>query len=147
MTEITASTHPSAGRRPVAVSLVLAVVSASVVAALLCLLVAAGAHAAGASSAMLALTPAIFVPFIVVGVLAGAIGWSIIRARSRRPAAVLRRLVPVVLLVSLVPDVLVGVSRAMPGTSWTGVIGLMTMHVVVAACAVLAYRIFLPVTR
>jgi hypothetical protein len=144
MTEIAAPTR-MASSRPFIASFGLAVVSAAVVASVLCLGVAAVAHAAGASPQMLALTPTVFVPFIVIGVLGGAIGWSIIRAKARDPRRVLNVLVPVVLLVSFVPDILVGVSRALPGTTWTAVIGLMVMHVVVAACAVAAFRKFLPV--
>ena len=139
----TGSTH----HRPVLASAVLAVVSAAVVASLLCLAVAAAAHALGASREMLALTPKVFIPFVVVGVICGAIGWSIVRARTRHPDRVLTRLVPIVLLLSFVPDVLVGVTKALPGTTWTAVLGLMVMHLVVAACAVVAYRTFLPVGR
>lgn len=63
----------------------------------------------------------------------------------RHPRRTLNVLVPIVLLVSFVPDILVGVTRALPGTSWTAVAALMVMHLVVAACAVAAYRRFLPV--
>lgn len=62
----------------------------------------------------------------------------------RHPRRTLNVLVPIVLLVSFVPDILVGVTRALPGTSWTAVAALMVMHLVVAACAVAAYRRFLP---
>lgn len=62
-------------------------VSASVVASLLCLAVAAIAHAvAGASPEMLGLTPMVFIPFMVIGVIGGAIGWTVIRAKARNPA-------------------------------------------------------------
>lgn len=149
---MTSTTTPSPSRatrrppaRPVAVSIALAIVSASVVASVLCLGVAAIAHAAGASREMVALTPAVFVPLIVIGVIAGAIGWTIIRAKARDPRRVLGVLVPAVLLVSFVPDVLVGVTRTLPGTTWTAMVGLMVMHLVVGGCAVLAYRTFLPV--
>lgn len=53
-------------------------------------------------------------------------------------------LVPVVVLLSLVPDVLVGASGQMPGTSWGAVVGLMVMHLVVTIVAVPAYQRVLP---
>ena len=133
--------------RPLVVSALLAVVSGSIVATLLCLGVAAIAHAAGASTQFLALTPAVFTPFVVIGAIGGAVGWAIIARRSAQPRRLLRVLVPVVLLVSLIPDVLVGISKPLPGTSWGAVIALMVMHVVVAACVVTAYRYFMPVRR
>ncbi|MFJ9100924.1 hypothetical protein ACIRJM_20945 [Streptomyces sp. NPDC102405] len=70
--------------------------------------------------------------------------WAIIRARSARPARLLRTLVPAVLIVSLIPDVMVGVADSRPGTSWGAVIDLMVMHVAVTAVAVPAYLRFLP---
>ncbi|MFE7760376.1 hypothetical protein [Streptomyces sp. NPDC057438] len=45
---------------------------------------------------------------------------------------------------SLVPDVMVGVTDSRPGTSWGAAVALMVMHVVVAAVAVPAFRRLLP---
>ena len=136
---------PAARPRPTFVSAVLAVVSSVVVASLLCLAVAAVAHRAGASTEFLALTAPVFVTFIVIGAVVGAIGWTIVRRRARDPRRLLRVLVPAVFLLSLVPDVLVGVTGALPGTSWTAVVALMVMHLVVTVCVVAAYSLFLPV--
>ena len=138
---------PGARTRPTVVNVVLAVVSSVVAASLLCLVVAAVAHAAGASDEFLALTPQVFVSFIVVGAVVGAVGWVIIRRYARNPQRLLNVLVPTVFLLSLVPDVLVGVNGALPHTSWTAVVALMVMHLVVTVCVVAAYRIFLPVRR
>jgi len=44
----------------------------------------------------------------------------------------MRFLAPAVVLVSLIPDVLVGVTRSEAGTTWAGVFGLMAMHLAVA---------------
>lgn len=119
-------------------------VGTAVVATALNAVVAAAAHAAGASDDFQPLQPSAYAPLTVFGILIGAAGWAIIRARSARPAGLLRTLVPVVVLLSLVPDILVGVSDSKPGTSWGAVIALMVMHVVVAAVAVPAFRRFLP---
>lgn len=83
-------------------------------------------------------------PLTVFGVLAAAAAWAIIRARSARPDRLLRTLAPVILIVSLVPDIMVGVSDSRPGTSWGAVIALMVMHVAVAAVAIPAYQRLLP---
>jgi hypothetical protein len=42
-------------------------------------------------------------------------------------------------VVSFAPDVALGVLQFIPGTTWTAVIGLMVMHLVVIAVAVPAY--------
>ncbi len=56
----------------------------------------------------------------------------------------LRALVPTVLVLSLVPDVALLVTGAMPGTTVAGVVSLMVMHVVTTAIAVTAYRRTMP---
>ena len=106
--------------------------------------IAAIAHAAGASDDFEALQLPAYAAFTVFGVVVSAAAWAIIRARSARPARLLRTLVPVVLIVSLIPDIMVGVSDSRPGTSWGAVIALMVMHVAVTAVAVPAYLRFLP---
>ncbi|MCX4760147.1 DUF6069 family protein [Streptomyces sp. NBC_01275] len=107
-------------------------------------IVAATAHAAGASDDFQPLQLSAYAPLTVFGVLAAAAAWAIIRARSAHPARLLRTLVPAILIVSLIPDIMVGISDSRPGTSWGAVIALMVMHVVVAAIAVPAYRRLLP---
>ncbi|MFF0085927.1 DUF6069 family protein [Streptomyces canus] len=106
--------------------------------------VAVIAHAAGASDDFQPLQLSAYAPLTVFGVLIAAAAWAIIRARSARPDRLLRTLVPVILIVSLIPDIMVGASDSRPGTSWGAVIALMVMHVVVAAVAVPAFRRFLP---
>ncbi|MCP2241595.1 DUF6069 family protein [Lentzea aerocolonigenes] len=138
MTDTTATTRSSG------VLTAVGVVAAAAVATALNAAVAAIAHAAGASPEFQALQLPTYATFTVLGVLAGAAGWAIIRARARNPRRVLRVLVPAVLLVSLVPDVLVGASAALPGASWGGAVALMVMHVVVTVVAVGAYLRLLP---
>jgi hypothetical protein len=104
----------------------------------------ATAHAAGASDDFEALKLPAYAVLTVFGVVLSAAAWAIIRARSARPARLLRTLVPIALIVSLIPDMLVGVSDSRPGTSWGAVIALMVMHVAVTAVAVPAYLRFVP---
>jgi hypothetical protein len=52
--------------------------------------------------------------------------------------------VPVVLLVSLIPDLAVGATGKLAGSSWGAVAALMSMHIVVAAVAVATYLRVLP---
>jgi hypothetical protein len=98
----------------------------------------------GVSAEFLPLTPGPIALWTVIGVLVGAAGWRLIVNRSARSGAVLRALVPTVLVLSLVPDVALLVTGAMPGTTVAGVVSLMVMHVVTAAIAVTAYRRTMP---
>lgn len=82
-----------------------------------------------------------YVQLAVAGVLVGALGWALVRRFAPNPAAVLRVLVPLVVVLSFVPDVVLYVE----GSSAVTVIGFMVMHVVVAVPAVIAFRRVLPV--
>ena len=119
-------------------------------------LTAAGVVVAGAATTIVALTvtalgvaddfaplrPALYLPFVAIGVIATVIGWRTIRSRTANPAAVLRVLVPAVLVASFVPDAILIVTRFIPGTTLIGGLSLSVMHVIVAAVAVpLAQRI------
>ena len=107
--------------------------------------VAQVALAAGASEKFQPLTAGAYGFFTLIGVIAGLVGWLLIR-RTANAAATLRWLVPTVLVVSLVPDVLLGFSdRA--GVSWGAVVALMVMHVVVTVAAVTTFSRLLPVSR
>jgi len=77
--------------------------------------------------------------FTIVGVVAGWVGWRFISARARDPRRVLRILVPLVVAVSLIPDLLLLAFPVIPGTTPAAVMALMLMHLVVAACAVSGY--------
>jgi len=117
---------------------------AAIVAVGLNAVVAVAAHAAGASHDFSPLQPSSYVGLTVVGVLAGAAGWAVVRNRSSNPRALMRRLAPAVLVASLVPDVMVGVSGQMAGSSGGAVAALMVMHLVVAAVAIPMYLRVLP---
>ncbi|MFE0678489.1 hypothetical protein [Streptomyces sp. NPDC058867] len=108
--------------------------------------IAAAAHSAGASDEFEFLHLATYARSTVFGVLAGAAGWAVVRARAARPARALRILVPVGFLSSFLPNVALAVdSTPPPGTSWTAMSALMVMHVAVAAVAVPAYAWLMPV--
>ena len=102
------------------------------------------AVAAGAQ-AFAPLTPPVYLAFTVLGVLAGYLGWRLVRARAQRPARVLRILVPVIVVASLLPNVALAATAFIPGTTLTGVIALSLMHLVVAAVAVPVYQRIAPV--
>jgi hypothetical protein len=51
-----------------------------------------------------------------------------------------------VVVVSLVPDVIVGAKHDLAGGTWGGVTALMVMYLIVAVCGVVALRSFLPLT-
>lgn len=103
------------------------------------------ALAAGASEDFTPLTPGAYGFFTVVGVIAGLVGWLVVRRTANAPST-LRWLVPTVLVLSFVPDILVGFSDQ-AGVSWGAVVALMAMHVVVAVAAVATFSRLLPVTR
>jgi hypothetical protein len=108
-------------------------------------LISLAAQAAGASDQFQPLQPGAYMFLTVVGVLAGAAGWAAVRRWSRRPAAVLRLLVPIVVVVSLVPDVALLFTDSQPHTSGLAVVALMVMHVATAAVAVPVFAKVLPV--
>lgn len=140
MTTQTRTLDHAVGRVPVArTGLVLAL--AVIVAVAVNAVVAWLARGAGATPGFPPLTVPVFGGFTLVGVLVGWAGWRIIQHRSRRPGRLLGWLVPVVGVLSFLPDVALGVLKFIPGVTWPGVLGLMVMHVVVIAVAVPAYLI------
>jgi hypothetical protein len=107
--------------------------------------VAFAAVAAGADPSFGPLTAAAFPTFTIAGLLAGYLGWRIVRARASRPDRVLRVLVPVLLLASMAPNLALLATGFITGTSLTGVVALMLMHVVVVAVGVPVYARLAPV--
>ena len=103
------------------------------------------ALAAGASEDFTPLTPGAYGFFTVVGVIAGLVGWLVVRRTTNAPST-LRWLIPTVLVLSFVPDILVGFSDQ-AGVSWGAVVALMAMHVVLTVTAVATFSRLLPVTR
>jgi len=136
----TARTARPSGTTSTGAGIALSVAAAAVASAVVNTVISLIAQALGANASMImGLTPPLYIGFAVVGLLIAALAWSAVRAKASDPAAVLRRLVPVVVVISLIPDVLVAV-----GMSAVGGIALGLMHLVVATAGVLAFRRFLP---
>jgi len=120
------------------------ILAAAVVAVAVNALIAAIAHAFGAADEFQPLQFGAYAFLTVAGTVIAAAGWAAIRRWAGRPSAVLRWLVPAVLVVSFVPDLALLGSDAQPGTSGLAVVALIVMHINVAAVAVPAFRIVLP---
>ncbi|GAB3876833.1 hypothetical protein GCM10029964_024640 [Kibdelosporangium lantanae] len=89
------------------------------------------------------LAPLMYGPATLFGIVAGTVGWAIVRRRAARPRATLRVLVPVVVLLSFVP----GAILMATGTSAVNMVGLWVMHLVVAVLTVVTASRFLPVAQ
>ncbi|UUU29315.1 DUF6069 family protein [Streptomyces sp. CA-210063] len=113
---------------------------AFVLSALVNALIAVLAHALGAPEDFDPLEPPSYAFLTALGVLAGAVGWALIRRFDRNPERLLRRLVPSVVVVSFVPDFFLFDEGEV-----IGVVALLVMHVAVAVIAVQAYRRVMPV--
>jgi hypothetical protein len=73
-----------------------------------------------------------YAPATVIGVLLGTLGWYLVRRSARDPRRVLRVLVPVVVVLSWIPDL--GILAG--GASVVNSVALIAMHTVVAAATV-----------
>ncbi|MFD8810687.1 DUF6069 family protein [Streptomyces sp. NPDC059627] len=111
------------------------------------LVVAAFAHAAGSSSDFAPLTAAGLIPPTVLGLLIASVTWHLVRARAKNPQAVMRRMVPTVVLLSLVPDVQLGISKREAHTTWAEVLVLMVLHLLVSAIGVYLFHRTMPLNR
>lgn len=143
MQTMTPTSTPRRTKTPVA--LPVAVATAVVIGDLASNVIARIAHGAGVTRTFAPLHFATYTTVIVFGVIGGAIGWQLLRSRDTNPHRLLTRLVPLVLLLSFVPDVLIGVTKEATGTTWGGVLALMAMHIAVTGAAVSSYLRFLPV--
>jgi hypothetical protein len=80
------------------------------------------------------LQPGSVVFMTILGVVLAAVAYKVLAGRSSTPAATFRKIVPIALLVSLVPDVLIWVSDGYEGAAKAEtVLPLMAMHVLTAA--------------
>jgi hypothetical protein len=94
-----------------------------------------------ANGTQIGLPPVAYAPATALGIIVATIGWTMVRRRSARPAALLRVLVPAVLVVSLIPGVILLVT----GDSAVNIVGLWIMHLVVTAVTVTTLSRVLPV--
>lgn len=101
----------------------------------------------GADPAFAPLSAGSYGPATAIGLLAAFGGWQLVRLRSRHPEGVIRLLVPVVTLLSFVPDAVLLATRFLPGTTAIGVLGLGAMHLVVLAVALPVFSRLAPLAR
>jgi hypothetical protein len=141
---MTTSTDVRPAFLPAQAAVPAAVIAAAVTSIAADAVIALAAHHLGAPKDFKPLQVGNFAALTIIGVLAGAIGWAVIRRRSTAPRRVLARLVPAVIVVSLIPNVVLGAAKFYAHTTWGGVAALMLMHLAVAACAVTSYSFVLP---
>ncbi|TQM36794.1 DUF6069 family protein [Pseudonocardia cypriaca] len=128
---------------PTARGFALSVLTIVVGAGILNTLIAVAARALGAdTTAVPGLTAPAYLTFTVIGTVLGTLGWSTVRRCAASPSRVMSWLVPLVIVVSLVPDVLIAVSAG-PVAG----IALGLMHLAVLAVALPTFRHFLPLPR
>lgn len=108
---------------------VLAAVAASLMVNTGIALAVTSTHPSGTQTGLM---PIHYGPLTVIGVLAGTVGWAVIRRNAARPRHVLRAVVPVVVVLSLLPDVVL----LLGGSSLVNVVGLTLMHLAIAAITV-----------
>jgi len=116
-------------------------IAATLIAIGLNAVIASLAHALGVSSAYGPLTVPAYASMTVLGVAAGWVGWVLIRRRARNPRRALTIIVPIVVVASFLPDVLLATLRFVPGTTSGAVLALALMHLVVAGVAIPAYAL------
>jgi hypothetical protein len=71
-----------------------------------------------------------------IGVMGATGVFALVARRSARPIATFRVIALAVLLISLVPNLFLLATSAMPGTTAPGVLSLMVMHLVAAGFSV-----------
>ena len=123
---------------PRALTVTLTVLAAVAASALVTSLIALVARAAGVGEAFPPLQPQAYLTFATAGTLLALGGWLLVVRFVARSARLLRVLVPVLLVLSFVPDVVLLLTGFIPGTTPGAVIALALMHPVVAGAAVVA---------
>ena len=93
VTTVTTSSISRPSARPARRSAAALLVAGVVIAAAAASVIALVARAVGANR-FPALQPLVYLPFVILGFAAATAGWTIVRARSSRPARLLRFLVP-----------------------------------------------------
>ena len=131
--------HPQADTSTARVAL--GVAAAAVVSIALNTAVALGATALNPNGTSMGLQLVAYAPLTIIGVLAGTLGWSLVRRRAANARATLRTLVPLVTVLSFIPDVVLLVTGV---ADVVNMVALLVMHVVVAAVTVTAVSRVLP---
>jgi hypothetical protein len=131
--------------RPTARSLARAIGLATIGSTLATSVIAFVSHAAGVSDDFDPIAPAAYLTLVVIGVSLASLSWFAIARRTANPRTILTRLVPAVVLISFIPDILLGVNQSEPSTTWGAVASLMLMHLAVAAITVPTLARLIPV--
>jgi Family of unknown function (DUF6069) len=131
--------HPQADTSTARVAL--GVAAAAVVSIALNSAVALAATALSPNGTSMGLQVIAYAPLTIIGVLAGTLGWSLIRRRAANARATLRTLVPLVTVLSFIPDVLLLVTGV---ADVVNMVALLVMHVIVAAVTVTTASRVLP---
>jgi Family of unknown function (DUF6069) len=96
----------------------------------------------GAPATQLQLTPPVFIGVSVVVSVLGAVGWQLVARAARDPRAVLRWLVPVVFVLSFVPDL---VLTLLTHPEISALLTLAAMHVFTISIATVLFSVIMPV--
>jgi hypothetical protein len=134
--------HPNADASTARV--LLGIAAAAVVSIALNAVVALVASALNPNGTHMGLVVTAYAPLTVIGVLAGTIGWAAVRRYAGNARAVLRVLVPVVVVLSFIPDFGLLISGMADAAN---LVGLLLMHVVVATVTVTAVSRVLPLRK
>ena len=127
--------------------IVFGLLAASVASGLANALISALGRGAGAENDFGPIQAGPFMFMSVLGIAAGAVGWTIVRRTARNANRLLTWLVPLVATVSTIPDIAMLWSDYEPHANTAGVTALITMHLAVTAIAVTTYRRVLPVAN
>lgn len=143
---------PSYRNLPTRIALPTALVASVVTSLVVELIIAAIAHGAGANAGFQPLTLSGLLGPTVVGLLIAVVVWELVRRRAADPLAVMRWLVPVVVVVSWIPDVVLGATHRAGAnhvayTTWGEVAALMVMHLFVSAIGLGLFSQLLPLQR
>ncbi|MFC0429318.1 DUF6069 family protein [Kutzneria buriramensis] len=103
--------------------------------------IALGTIALDPSGTRMGLDLVAYAPLTIIGVLAGTVGWAVIRRYAAHARATLRVVVPLVVVLSFIPDLGLLISGTADGVN---VAGLLVMHVVVATVTVATASRVLP---
>ncbi len=95
----------------------------------------------GASDDFAPLTPGPIILWTILGATIGAAGWRLIVNKKANSGALLDKLVPTVLVLSLMLA-----TDSLPAQTTADVLALMVMHVLTAVIVVTAYRRSMPAT-
>ena len=137
---------------PTRIALPTALVTSVVASLIVELIIAAIAHGAGAYSDFQPLTFGGLLGPTVLGLLTAVVVWELVRRRAGNPVAVMRRLAPIVVVLSWVPDIALGATHKagtspVAHTTWGEVAALMVMHLFVAAIGLGLFNWLLPLRR